>query len=118
MWKRLLVCKDQSGSILVVTLMTMTMLGLLSLGWWRRVSMQYDIVLTRERWYKDFYATERAHFDVVKWCVLRDTEWAGRALLIESKLYRDKKVVCVIRSYLVERNKKKYIENYTIGTFV
>jgi len=113
--------KKQGASILMLTLATTTILGLLTLGWWRRVSMQYDIVLARERWYKDFYATERVLLDVVKRYVLRDTDWAfkeGRALLIESVLRRDNKPVCLIRCHLVRRNKKKYIKNYTIGTFV
>jgi len=48
----------REASILVVALIIINISSLLVLGWWCRVSMSYDIILTREQYYKDFYVAE------------------------------------------------------------
>lgn len=50
-------CK-RSGLSCVVVVLIMSFVSILTLGWWRRASMSFDVVSSRERWYRNFYMTE------------------------------------------------------------
>jgi len=136
----------REASILVVALIIINISSLLVLGWWCRVSMSYDIILTREQYYKDFYVAEFVLFhcltdikknfsrffrqssfsstpfffevsDIAKRFYSNHTHISARCSL-EIVLYRDEKAVCSIRCDLVQKQKKVFIKHYTLGIFV
>ena len=49
---------NNRGSALIVVIITMSIVTLLTLGGWRRASMNRDLIMDRERYYKNFYLTE------------------------------------------------------------
>ena len=121
--------KKRAFALFFVTLMT-TVIGIFAMGWWRRASMLYDVVVARERWHEDFYEAERAlkrgigliknRFFVIKTCtfdigcVKFSAERGGRGLRLRSVLIRDGREVCGVLCGLVCKRGVFFIENFQI----
>jgi len=51
--------KSRPASALVIVLGMTAVISIITIGWWHRASLSFDIVVTRERYYKNFYMTDR-----------------------------------------------------------
>jgi hypothetical protein len=107
-----------------------TVIGIFAMGWWRRASMLYDVVIARERWHEDFYTTEKAlkigielikkRFFEIKTCTFDIGQVKfylapqGRDLQLYLVLRRDGQEVCAVACVLSCEQDVFLIKNYMI----
>jgi len=51
--------KKRSASALIVVLAMTTVISVITIGWWHRASLSFDIVVARDCYYNNFYLTDR-----------------------------------------------------------
>lgn len=57
--------KRKASALLTVIVMT-SLITIFTISWWKRLSIAYDIQLTREEYYKKFYLTDYILFQGIK----------------------------------------------------